>query len=221
MELKTKIIRILDKHYKKSTVSIAQQQGGWAAQAYKVDTTDSIFFLKVYEKRRMSTEILTAKIDAYMPVVLWLHDNTSLHQNIICPILTVEGNFKCQDNQFIYILFPYVEGYTLCEKPLSKTQVNELSEIISKLHKYGNEIPVNVSAIKENFEIPFADKIINLFSLPDEPKFHKTMSILKKYKTVLIKSIDKIKKTCRKTITRKFAICPLPYRCSWLESYTI
>ena len=73
------LLSILLKHYHIDAAECIQQAGGWASLAYKVvDTNDRLFFLKVYEKKRISTEKLTASIDDYMPIVGWLNKNTSL-----------------------------------------------------------------------------------------------------------------------------------------------
>ena len=189
--METFFSEILDKHYNQSVINITEQQGGWSARAFRVDTTGGSYFLKAYEKHKASTEKWTAMIDTYMPIVLWLDNNTNLQGKIGCPVLTNDGQYKCEDNHFIFLLFPYIEGYTLCDKPMSLEQKNELADIISELHRYGGEIPVGTNPIKENFAIPFCDELKKLIASNVQPGNNETWSILKKHETVLMKNIEK------------------------------
>jgi len=191
-------VKILNEHYKKSAINIIKMEGGWSAQAYKVNTADGIFFLKVYEKHRLSTGIWTAKIDTYMPIVLWLYNNTNLRGKISYPILTVDGQYKCNDERFIFLLFPYIEGYTLCDKLMTREQVRELAEIVAELHKYGDEIPVKADTIEEDFKIPFCDELKRLLSLPNQPSFKETIDVLKQHEMILIENIEKTQKLADK-----------------------
>lgn len=184
--------KILNQQYNLSGKIITEIEGGWSARAFKVDTTNGSFFLKAYEKHKGATKKWTALVDSYMPIVLWLDNNTNLHGKIICPVLTNDGEYKCEDDKFIYLLFPYIEGYTLYDTPMSAVQITEMAEIISELHKYGEEIPVDTSAIKEDFAVPFCDELRELILLTDKPDASETMSILKEYKTILIANIEKI-----------------------------
>jgi spectinomycin phosphotransferase len=187
--MKTIFTKILDQHYNQSVINIAEQEGGWSARAFRVDTTNGSFFLKAYEKHKAATEKWTSMIDSYMPIVLWLSNNTNLHGKIIFPVLTNNGQYKCEDDHFIYLLFPYIEGYTLCDKPMSVMQKKEMAEIISGLHKYGDEIPVVTNTIKEDYAIPFCHELKELISLIDKPTSNETMSILKEHEAILIRRI--------------------------------
>lgn len=173
---------ILHRHYNQSVINITEQQGGWSARAFKVDTASGSYFLKAYEKQKASTEKWTALIDTYMPIVLWLGINTNLKERISCPVLSKDGQYKYEDNHYILLVFPYINGYTICDKPMSSRQQNELAELISELHRYGSEIPVDTNPIKEDFAIPFCDGLEKLIASNDQPCVNETLSILKKWK---------------------------------------
>jgi len=190
--METLFAEIIEKYYNLSIIDIVEQKGGWSARAFRVDTTSGIFFLKAYEKHKASTEKWTSMIDSYVPIVVWLYNNTNLHGKIICPILTIDGQYKCENDHFIFLLFPYIEGYTLCDKPMSVTQKREMAEIIAELHNYGGEIPVVTNTIKEDFAIPFCHELKELISLNDKLSSNETMSILKEHEAVLIKNIVKV-----------------------------
>ena len=62
--------------------SLQQIPAGWSASAWKVHSECGDYFLKVYDKHKPSTRNWIARIDSYMPVVLWLHENTKLQKKM-------------------------------------------------------------------------------------------------------------------------------------------
>src|SRR5690625_5543707 len=92
---------ILKHYYNVEMDEIHSQQGGWASLAYKVIDETNCYFLKVYEKDRTSTAKLTALIDQYAPVLIWLEDNSQLKGTIPVPLLTKNGEYKCEDKDYI------------------------------------------------------------------------------------------------------------------------
>src|SRR5699024_4803514 len=66
-----------------------------------------------------------------------------------------------------YLLYKYIDGKTIGEKELNKEQVKQLSEIIATLHLYGEEIPVETDAIKEDFYVPFLEQLRNTLDKKD------------------------------------------------------
>jgi len=192
---------LLDEHYGIFASRIIEQEGGWSAQAYRVETSNGIFFLKAYDKRKHSTNIWTAKIDSYMPIVLWLHNNTELKGRIVCPVLTKNSNYKIEDDSGIYILFPYIEGHTLCDQPLSVVQANEIAKIIAKLHRHGAEIPVPTDTITEDFSVPFCDGLKEIISSTSGSKADETYAVLKEFEYSLSQSIELTKVLAAKSPT--------------------
>ncbi|GAA0373159.1 aminoglycoside phosphotransferase family protein [Bacillus horti] len=138
---------------------IESRQGGWAALAYEVSDGKSVYFLKVYEKSRASTPKLTALIDQYSPILVWLEQETDLAGKIPVPLLTKDGNYKCEDKDNIYLLYKFINGQTIGEDELSEQQILEFSNIIATLHSYGEEIPVSTKGIIEDFDIPFLEDL--------------------------------------------------------------
>lgn len=201
--MKTILTEILDQQYNRTVINIAEQHGGWSARAFRVDTTSGSYFMKAYVKHKSSTDKWTATIDTYMPIVLWLDSNTNLKGKISCPVLTNTGHYKCEDNQFIFLLFPYIEGYTLCDKPMSPVQINDLAKIISELHHYGSDIPVPTNPIKENFDISFCNELTKLMASDVRPRNTETWRILKNHEAVLTKNIEKTKTLAAKLSKEK------------------
>ncbi|EJL23939.1 aminoglycoside phosphotransferase family protein [Brevibacillus sp. BC25] len=164
---------ILRHHYDIDASDVFPQQGGWSALAYKVNSDQQSYFLKVYEKSRASTPKWTALIDKYVPIIQWLSRQTRLQGKLPVPLLTRNAAYKHEDDMGIYQLFAYIEGKTIGSQVLNSMQVGQLAEIIAELHLYGEEIPVSTAAIKEDFRIPFAEQFRemlneNIHSLPDD-----------------------------------------------------
>lgn len=153
---------ILQQYYQITAKSIDSQQGGWSALAYQVTTASDRYFLKIYEKSAVATAAWTAHIDDYMPILVWLNETTRLKGRIPRPLLTIDGNFKVEDEQRIYILFDYIDGMTIAEHDLTDGQVVELARIIAELHAFGADIPYPTSQIREDFAVPFCAKLKHL-----------------------------------------------------------
>ncbi|TQK74154.1 phosphotransferase family enzyme [Brevibacillus sp. AG162] len=164
---------IVRHHYDIDAVDVTPQQGGWSALAYKVISDQHCYFLKVYEKSRASTPKWTALIDKYVPIIQWLSRQTRLQGKLPVPLLTRNAAYKHEDDMGIYQLFAYIEGKTIGNQALHSLQVRQLAEIIAELHLYGEEIPVNTAAIKQDFRIPFAEQFREMLNedihrLPDD-----------------------------------------------------
>lgn len=154
-----KLKNILKEQYDIEFINVSPQQGGWSALAYKVFNNNHTYFLKVYEKSRASTPKLTALIDKYVPIMVWLLHNSGLNDKIPVPLLTKNNDYKCEDDDGIYLLYEYISGETIGDKNLSEEQVCGLSEIIAELHLYGKELPIETDAVKEDFYVPFLQQL--------------------------------------------------------------
>ncbi|MCT1400829.1 aminoglycoside phosphotransferase family protein [Paenibacillus sp. p3-SID867] len=150
---------ILKEYYGLDRTHVVPQKGGWAALAYKVQSERHAYFLKVYEKSRASTPKWTALIDDYVPVLLWLEEHSRLKGKIPVPILTKDGCYQCEDDEGIYLLYEYIVGDTIADTKLTKDQVRQLAEMIAELHRYGEEVPLVTSAMKESFTVPFLEQL--------------------------------------------------------------
>ncbi|MFB5681112.1 phosphotransferase [Paenibacillus terreus] len=149
------IKEILHHHYRLEASHVIPQQGGWSALAYRVTTGEQSYFLKLYDKSRASTPKLTALINIYSPLLLWLHDNSRLKGKVPVPLATQDGRYQCEDDEGIYLLYKYIAGETIGERELTPQQTAQLAGIVSELHSFGSEVPVNTAQIKEEFELPF------------------------------------------------------------------
>ncbi|WP_246579074.1 hypothetical protein [Alkaliphilus flagellatus] len=108
------------------------------------------------KKNRASTHKLTATIDIYIPITIWLGKNTRMSDRIPVPVVTKAGNYKCQDNHAIYLLYEYIDGETIGDDELTYEQVVQLSDMISELHSFSStQIPCDSLKLREDFCLPF------------------------------------------------------------------
>ncbi|RNB78574.1 aminoglycoside phosphotransferase family protein [Brevibacillus panacihumi] len=156
--------KLLKDYYHVDITSMSSQQGGWASLAYKVSSNQKSYFLKVYEKKRASTAKLTALIDKYVPIMVWLVHNSKLKGKIPVPLVTRGGEYKCEDEHGIYMIYDYIEGYTIGDQDVTEDQVRQLSEIIAELHLYSEDIPVETDGIKEDFDVPFLQSLRDIWN---------------------------------------------------------
>lgn len=157
-----KLKSVLKNQYDVNTTDILPQKGGWASLAYRVSNRNQSYFLKVYEKDRASTPKLTALIDHYMPVILWLWHKNHLKGKISVPFLTNSGQYKSEDEYGVYLLYDYIEGETVGKRDLSEVQARQLAKIITELHAYGEDVPVRTDTIREDFDVPFLQSLQQL-----------------------------------------------------------
>lgn len=150
---------MLKDYYGLEHSEITPQQGGWAALAFRVRDAKHTYFLKVYEKSRASTPKWTALIDDYVPVLLWFEEHSRLKGKIPVPVLTQDGCYQCEDDEGIYLLYEYIVGDTIADTKLTKDQVRQLAEMIAELHRYGEEVPLVTSAMKESITVPFLEQL--------------------------------------------------------------
>lgn len=155
---------MLKENYGIECVNYFKVEGGISATSYKVVANSENFFLKCYDKRNIATALWTSNIDVYMKSLIWFNDNTQLKGKITCPIVATNGDYKCENNIYIFILFEYIEGFAIEKQPLTQKQVEELAEIIAHLHEHGEDFPIKTESIKEDFSLPFCISLKNYFT---------------------------------------------------------
>jgi Ser/Thr protein kinase RdoA (MazF antagonist) len=158
-----KVKQILKSQFGVECTEIAEIHGGLSAMNYKVKADVNTFFLKVYDKKKSGASLWTENINSYMPILMWLNENTDLQGKIVQPIKTKKNDYRFDDEENVFLLFDYIEGETV-GKNLTHIQVLEAADIMACLHSYGNEIPVNTEKIKEDFSVPFCFSLEHLIA---------------------------------------------------------
>lgn len=157
-----KIKHILKTQFGVECTDLAEIHGGLSAMNYKIKTDVKTFFLKVYDKKKAQASLWTENINGYMPILMWLNENTKLQGRIVRPIKTNKGDYRFDDDENVFLLFDYIEGETV-GKTLTYAQILEAADIMACLHS-SNEIPVNTEKIKEYFSVPFCFSLEHFFA---------------------------------------------------------
>lgn len=152
-------LELLSGEYGLRGCDVSVQQGGWSALAYRVRTPHTSYFLKIYQKSRASTPALTAHLDDYLSVLAKLDDGR-LRGRVVEPVRTLNGLYKCEDGENIYVLFKYVEGYVLEDRDLTNIQIDSLAKIVADLHNAAIDVRGVSGALPvEDFTAPFCGKL--------------------------------------------------------------
>jgi len=137
---------------------MSEMHGGGSANNYKITTHGQSFFLKVYDKKKTQALVWTENIHCYMPILVWLNENTPLRGRMLHPLKSAGGDYCFENDESVFLLFEWLKGETL-GKSMTHTQLLEAAELIACLHGYGSEIPVSVDNIQEDFSVPFCHSL--------------------------------------------------------------
>ncbi len=153
---------VLRRGYDIDSCKIQQIRGGWSACAYIVQGNDNQeYFLKVYDKMRPSTQNMYKSLQVSSQILRWLNLYSSLSNDIVVLISTLNDQCIYEDGKNVYILYEYIHGETPRDEKISDRHFIILSNIIAKLHTYDNAIPIDFTAITEDFNIFFYDDLLN------------------------------------------------------------
>ncbi len=152
---KASAVSVLREQFGLGSVELFPQEGGWSAYAFRVEAGMVRYFLKVYAKNRTSTARLIAPARFYLPLSRWLHDEAGLAGKIANPVAAMDGGFIAEDEAGYYLLFDYIEGITVGEGELSAGQMEELGEIVGRLHRVTPSSPLPPGGVYEDYSLPF------------------------------------------------------------------
>ncbi len=177
--------------YNIDTYKIQQIKGGWSAFAYKIQgNNQKEYFLKVYDKMRPSTQNMYKSLHVSSQILSWLNSYSSLTNNIVELINTVDNQCIYEDEKNIYILYKYIHGKTLRDEKISNTHFNILSNIIAKLHTYGNTISFDLTAITEDFNIFFYDNLLNFITKQYSSCSEDLKEVLSDYLNLIVNQLE-------------------------------
>jgi len=191
--------RILSQHYNIHSACLTKVQPGWSALAYRIETVNKHYFLKIYDKTRYSSQSWIQGIDQYMPTVVWLGEQTSLRDRIPHVIPTANGHYKYEDSECVYILFSWIDGITPRDQPLTRPQLGSLAQIIAELHNFNEHIPTSSSVVRESYDIPFYESLMLRAQGADE-------NIPNEYLQIIIEKLHYLLE-----VSRTLPIMNLPY----------
>lgn len=205
---------LLRRHYGLDARQITPRQGGWSALAYEVETDAGTTFLKMYEKSRASTPKWTALIDYYVPLLLRLRKHSALHGKLPVPLLTIDRQCKCENEDGIFLLYEHIDGETIGSKPLTNDQVAQLADILAELHTYDetfvkDTVQQDSDRLKKGFELPFLASLYRTINEPVSANTVHMQKVLESYKESLNTFIEKVQELSRRLRQRplRHAFC--------------
>ena len=190
---------ILSQHYNLHNAKLTEVEPGWSALAYRIEAGSDLYFLKVYDKTRYSSQVWIQGIDRYMPTVVWLGEHTPLRERIPHVIPTVNGGYKYENDERIYILFDWIEGVTPRDEPLTRPQLASLAQIIAELHSFDEQVPTSSSIMCESYDIPFYESLMSRAQNADE-------NIPSEYLQIIIERLHQLSE-----VSRALPALHLPY----------
>ena len=195
MDREKQMRAILKEHYNIHAKRIVQIKGGWSAFAYLIVDSNRKYFLKVYDKKRTSSTKWINAIDQYMPIVEWLRGHTALKKHVVKPMLTNSEMYTCEDEEAVYILSAFVDGYTVGSSPLKLGQVNEIAKILGTLHRSTEDLPAHLmkQLPRENFDIGFCRSLFSFIKNDLLSKHDAVLRTVKPFTGYLLDNIKRMK----------------------------
>src|SRR3989475_9906116 len=124
------------------------------ARGYMIESSNhKSFFLKIYWDDKISDSAFRFADDLFAKAGI---------ANIAHPILTSHGQMRIQIRDFQIALFDWISGKTAQEHKLTDRQLERLGELLARIHQ--SKLIVGEYPIRANFEIPFKDRLLAIFS---------------------------------------------------------
>jgi Ser/Thr protein kinase RdoA (MazF antagonist) len=154
------ILSLLKAEYGIVSNTISPAVGGFSAKAYHVKSNDNVkYFVKAYDKSLPTTRFFVDRIDIYMPVLDKLRVLPTLREKILTPVLTLNGAYKVETDNHVFVLFLFVNGIMPGVKGMTSSQTAELAEILACLHDAGDNIELDKNGLAEDISLPFCEQL--------------------------------------------------------------
>ncbi|MCL2774718.1 MAG: aminoglycoside phosphotransferase family protein [Oscillospiraceae bacterium] len=159
---------LLSDYFDISPNDVREIKGGWSAKAYRVESANNMYFLKAYDKSLMSVQPWINRIGDYIPVLGWLSETPELRGRIVKPVKSLNGDYKIEMQNHVFLLFDYVTGDTPGKNGLTCRQLAELAEILALLHCFDEHAPCDTSGLHEDISLDFCIKLERYLSAAEE-----------------------------------------------------
>lgn len=157
-DISAAVERALTEYFRLNAPAAAETKGGWSARAFRVESPEGKFFLKVYDKEEHSTAQWTANMEAYLPFVNRLAAE-GLRGRVPEAVPAEDGRLWAEDGRHLYLLTGFLPGEMPGSRPLTGQEAGELGEIVGRLHRTKAAPDDLISGVREDFSVPFAGKL--------------------------------------------------------------
>jgi len=176
-----------------------------AVRGYMIESSNhEHFFLKIYSDDNIPDSAFRFAYDLFAKAGV---------RNIAHPISTSRGQMRIQIGDFQIALFNLIRGKTAQERKLTDEQLESLGGLLAQVHQ--SKAIIGEYSLKENFEIPFKDRLLSIFDVMSKTSGNST-----KYETRLkrflephiqkfMQELDRLEKLQRKvkTVRLEFVNC--------------
>lgn len=123
---KSKLINLLEDNFSFNINTITFNPKGEGSWSYFIVTEDKKYFLKLFKNKDFNLVPFefTARLFSEYGI-----------QNIVHPIKTNSNEVFITLEDFKLVLFDFIDGKTIREQALSEIQLEELGELLAKVHK--------------------------------------------------------------------------------------
>lgn len=188
------ISSLLQSRYGLLCNDVTETVGGLSADAFRIIAGPEKYFLKVYNKKNVQSELWISNIDRYMPVLPQLLKVSGLRDRLPRPIMTQNAHWRVEDEDNVYILFSYIDGDTVGDKLLTQQQVLELAELIARLHSVPLDKLHDLCLFTEDFSVSFCDALENSVAFGDVGIQSLEWRVMEGCSTELCKRIHRLRK---------------------------
>jgi len=137
-----------------------RMRGGYVAYVHRIDSTDGTTYVsKTYDAKRPITAMIMPTLEHISLATQWLARQPTLQQRLVAPLATVTGHVLVRDGRYTTLLFPFIEGVTPREQPLTDTQFSHLVDAVSRLHAIDADTPALATVPRERFAPVWVEEI--------------------------------------------------------------
>jgi len=172
-----------------------------AVRGYMIEGSNhEHFFLKIYSDDNIPDSAFTFAYDLFAKAGV---------RNIAHPIPTGHGQMRIQIGDFQIALFSLIPGKTAQEQKLIDEQLERLGGLLAQVHQ--SKTVIGEYSVKENFEIPFKDRLLAIFDdmlkiAGNSTKYETRLRFfLEPHRQEFIQELDRLEKLQRKVRTMRLA----------------
>lgn len=182
---------VLEREYGIHADEIGRTQGGWSAEAWRIEAREGRFFLKDYDASRPSVAPWVERMKEYVPAMQFLQEQEGLGAHMPKLIPALQGQSSVQVEEHVFLLFEYVDGEVPGERKLTEEEERELAGIFASLHRVERaDMPQDEQPRAEDISIPFCGQLERALSdrngMPERMR-----NLLTPWKNVLLRAAGK------------------------------
>jgi len=176
-----------------------------AVRGYMIESSNhEHFFLKIYSNDNIPDSAFRFAYDLFAKAGI---------RNITHPIPTGHGQMRIQIGDFQIALFNLIPGKTAQEQKLTAEQLESLGGLLAQVHQ--SKTIIGEYSVKENFEIPFKDRLLPIFDVMSKTtgnstKYETRLKLfLEPHRQKFMQELDRLEKLQRKvkTVRLEFVNC--------------